>query len=61
MFFQDGIDVEEWERSEAFYDDVTKQDRIKERLYEEEIEVRFIYYYSLGFKVLIIRADYILK
>ncbi|KAK2910427.1 G patch domain-containing protein 3 [Channa argus] len=32
---------EEWERHEALHDDVTSQDRSKERLYEEEIELKW--------------------
>uniref|UniRef100_A0A803JWA3 GPN-loop GTPase 2 n=1 Tax=Xenopus tropicalis TaxID=8364 RepID=A0A803JWA3_XENTR len=32
---------EEWERHEALHEDVTTQDRIKERLYEEEIELKW--------------------
>eukprot|EP00058_Branchiostoma_floridae_P017995 XP_002603484.1 hypothetical protein BRAFLDRAFT_220106 [Branchiostoma floridae] len=32
---------EEWERHEALYDDVTKQGRNKERLFEEEIELKW--------------------
>ncbi|KAG7164704.1 G patch domain-containing protein 3-like [Homarus americanus] len=36
---EDGAEIEEWERYEAFHDDVTSQDRIKERLYEKEIEL----------------------
>lgn len=36
----DNLDgAEEWERHEAFYDDPSNQDRNKERLYEEELEV----------------------
>lgn len=31
--------MEEWERYEAYHDDVTSQDRTKERLYEKEIEL----------------------
>ena len=30
---------EEWDRHEALHDDVTEQERNKERLYEEEMEV----------------------
>jgi len=30
---------EDWERHEALNDDVTSQERLKERLYEEEIEL----------------------
>ncbi|KRZ59903.1 G patch domain-containing protein 3 [Trichinella nativa] len=38
---EDGDDdqCEEWERHEAFYDDPGKQDRLKETLYEEEMEI----------------------
>ncbi|XP_026149523.1 G patch domain-containing protein 3 [Mastacembelus armatus] len=32
---------EEWERHEALHDDVTSQERTKERLYEEEIELKW--------------------
>ncbi|XP_051999671.1 G patch domain-containing protein 3 [Xyrauchen texanus] len=32
---------EEWERHEAFYDDVTSQERSKERLFEEKIELKW--------------------
>ena len=34
-------DGEEWERHEAFHDDVTSQERSKERLFEEEIELKW--------------------
>lgn len=37
----DNDECEEWERHEAFYEDVTTQDRAKERLYEEEIELKW--------------------
>ena len=36
----DNDDCEEWERHEAFHDDVTQQERTKEKLCEEEMEVR---------------------
>ncbi|XP_068244735.1 G patch domain-containing protein 3-like [Palaemon carinicauda] len=36
---EDGAEVEEWERFQTFHEDVTSQDRIKERLYEKEIEL----------------------
>ncbi|KRY58904.1 G patch domain-containing protein 3 [Trichinella britovi] len=38
---EDGDDdqCEEWERHEAFHDDPGKQDRLKETLYEEEMEI----------------------
>ncbi|XP_063875610.1 G patch domain-containing protein 3-like [Scylla paramamosain] len=36
---EDGAEVEEWERYESFHEDVTSQDRIKERRFEEELEV----------------------
>ncbi|KAK8733040.1 hypothetical protein OTU49_006729, partial [Cherax quadricarinatus] len=36
---EDGAETEEWERYEAFHNDVTSQDRIKERLFEKEIEL----------------------
>lgn len=32
---------EEWERHEALHDDVTSQERTKERLYEEKIELKW--------------------
>ncbi|KAG7270906.1 hypothetical protein CRUP_000265 [Coryphaenoides rupestris] len=32
---------DEWERHEALHDDVTSQDRCKERLFEEEIELKW--------------------
>ncbi|XP_008118873.1 G patch domain-containing protein 3 isoform X2 [Anolis carolinensis] len=32
---------EEWERHEALHEDVTSQERVKERLYEEEIELKW--------------------
>lgn len=35
----DNDTCEEWERHEAMYDDVTNQERNKERLYEEEMEI----------------------
>ena len=34
-------EVEEWDRYEALHDDVTEQDRTKERLFEEEIELKW--------------------
>ncbi|XP_019634690.1 PREDICTED: G patch domain-containing protein 3-like [Branchiostoma belcheri] len=37
----DNDTCEEWERHEALYDDVTKQGRNKERLFEEEIELKW--------------------
>ncbi|XP_066946328.1 G patch domain-containing protein 3-like [Macrobrachium rosenbergii] len=36
---EDGAEVEEWERYQSFHEDVTSQDRTKERLYEKEIEL----------------------
>ncbi|XP_064095743.1 G patch domain-containing protein 3-like [Macrobrachium nipponense] len=36
---EDGAEVEDWERYQSFHEDVTSQDRIKERLYEKEIEL----------------------
>lgn len=36
---EDGAEVEEWERYETYHNDVTSQDRTKERLYEKEIEL----------------------
>lgn len=38
---QDSDTCEEWERHEALYEDVTKQDRVEERLFEEEIELKW--------------------
>lgn len=38
---QDNDTCEEWERHEALYEDVTKQDRVEERLFEEEIELKW--------------------
>ena len=32
---------EEWERHAAFHNDVTSQERTKERLFEEEIELKW--------------------
>ena len=37
----DDDDGEEWERHDAFHDDVTTQERTKERLFEEEIELKW--------------------
>ncbi|NXF31301.1 GPTC3 protein, partial [Nyctibius bracteatus] len=37
----DNDTCEEWERHEALHEDVTKQDRVKERLFEEEIELKW--------------------
>ncbi|XP_072357078.1 G patch domain-containing protein 3 isoform X1 [Scyliorhinus torazame] len=37
----DNDTCEEWERHEALYEDVTTQERTKERLYEEEIELKW--------------------
>jgi len=36
---EDADRCEEWERHEALHEDVTSQERLKERLYEEEIEL----------------------
>ncbi|XP_071993127.1 G patch domain-containing protein 3 [Engystomops pustulosus] len=38
---QDNDTCEEWERHEALHEDVTSQERSKERLYEEEIELKW--------------------
>ncbi|XP_015674216.1 G patch domain-containing protein 3 isoform X1 [Protobothrops mucrosquamatus] len=38
---EDDDRCEEWERHEALHEDVTSQERIKERLYEEEIELKW--------------------
>lgn len=40
-WLQDDDCCEEWERHEALHDDVTSQERTKERLYEEEIELKW--------------------
>lgn len=41
--FQDSesSEEEEWDRYEALHDDVTGQERSKERLFEEEIELKW--------------------
>lgn len=41
LVIQDDDRCEEWERHEALHDDVTSQERSKERLYEEEIELKW--------------------
>ncbi|XP_042296990.1 G patch domain-containing protein 3 isoform X2 [Sceloporus undulatus] len=41
MSSDDDDRCEEWERHEALHEDVTSQERIKERLYEEEIELKW--------------------
>ncbi|XP_043940106.1 G patch domain-containing protein 3 isoform X2 [Protopterus annectens] len=38
---EDNDTCEEWERHEALHDDVTNQERTEERLYEEEIELKW--------------------
>lgn len=38
---QDDDSCEEWERHEALTDDPTNQERNKERLFEEEIELKW--------------------
>ncbi|XP_054855579.1 G patch domain-containing protein 3 [Eublepharis macularius] len=38
---EDDDRCEEWERHEALHEDVTSQERAKERLYEEEIELKW--------------------
>uniref|UniRef100_A0A2D4L2D5 G-patch domain-containing protein n=1 Tax=Micrurus paraensis TaxID=1970185 RepID=A0A2D4L2D5_9SAUR len=38
---EDDDRCEEWERHEALHEDVTSQERTKERLYEEEIELKW--------------------
>ena len=38
---QDDDRCEEWERHEALHEDVTSQERCKERLFEEEIELKW--------------------
>ena len=37
----DGSDAEEWDRHEALHNDVTSQERTKERLFEEDIELKW--------------------
>ncbi|XP_051493801.1 G patch domain-containing protein 3 [Apus apus] len=37
----DNDTCEEWERHEALHEDVTKQERVEERLFEEEIELKW--------------------
>lgn len=41
LWFKDDDDdtCEEWERYESLHDDVTKQNRTEERLFEEEMEI----------------------
>ena len=39
--FGEDHEAEDWERHEALHDDVTQQDRTKERLYEEDIELKW--------------------
>lgn len=42
LLLQDDDDrCEEWERHEALHEDVTSQERTKERLFEEEIELKW--------------------
>ena len=40
-WLQDDDRCEEWERHEALHEDVTSQERCKERLFEEEIELKW--------------------
>lgn len=40
-FSQDDDRGEEWERHEALHEDVTRQERTTERLFEEEIELKW--------------------
>lgn len=40
-FSQDDDRCEEWERHEALHEDVTRQERTTERLFEEEIELKW--------------------
>ena len=42
---EDGAEVQEWERFAAFHEDITKQERTKERLFEEDLEVCPIGFY----------------
>lgn len=37
----DDSDVEEWDRHESLHNDVTSQERTKERLFEEDIELKW--------------------
>ena len=37
----DDSDIEEWERHESLHNDVTSQERTKERLFEEDIELKW--------------------
>ena len=54
----DDLEVEEWERHEALYDEVTKQDRTSPYFYENEIELKWekggsgLVYYTVSFKCL---------
>lgn len=41
FLFQDDDRCEEWERHEALHEDVTGQERTTERLFEEEIELKW--------------------
>nr|XP_033809649.1 G patch domain-containing protein 3 [Geotrypetes seraphini] len=41
LHFDDDDRCEEWERHEALHEDVTDQERTKERLFEEEIELKW--------------------
>lgn len=41
FMFQDNDSCEEWERHEAMSDDPSNQERNKERLFEEEIELKW--------------------
>ena len=41
LLFQDNDSCEEWERHEALNDDPSNQERNKERLFEEEIELKW--------------------
>lgn len=41
LSLQDNDTCEEWERHEALHEDVTQQQRERERLFEEEIELKW--------------------
>lgn len=41
FYFKESESEEEWDRHEALHDDVTGQERTKERLFEEKIELKW--------------------
>ena len=53
----DGDDLEDWERHESLYDDVTKQDRTSPYFYENEIELKWekggsgLVFYTVSFRM----------